>query len=316
MTKVELVRKVFAASALASVLALAACGSSGGGSLSDIDIKPGADANSEPTVTIDAPLLTEESEAVVLIEGEGEQLAEGQNISLKSGIYKNIDGLLTDENFTGAAVPMTLDSAMQQQMPELYETLLDAKVGSWIAYTTVDGAQNPDGSMAEPVDGARAERVIIMHVQDASSPSSALSPEDVTSLKEEGKLPSVDTSGDEPKITIPADTQAPEGLAVDVLEEGSGPVATESADVEAFYTGVRWEDGETFDGNFGSGNASAFNLQGVIKGWTQGLTGLKEGSKVLLSIPSDLAYGDDASSGRPTGPLVFYVELTKVTNAE
>lgn len=316
LLKVELVRKVLAVSALASVLALAACGSGSGGSLSDIEVKPGADANSEPAVSIDAPLLAENSEAVVLIEGEGEQIVEGQNISLKSGIYKNIDGLQTQANFTGAAAPMTVDAAMQAQMPELYETLLKAKVGSWIAYTTVDGAQNPDGSMAEPEDGARAERIIVMHVQDASSPSTALSQEDVATLKSEGKLPSVDTSGDEPAISIPADTQAPEGLAVDVLEEGTGAEATETSDVEAFYTGVRWEDGEAFDGNFGSDTAAGFNLQGVIKGWTQGLSGLKEGSKVLLSIPSDLAYGDDASTGRPTGPLVFYVELTKVTNAE
>lgn len=309
-------RKVLAASVFASVLALAACGSGSGGALGDIEVKPGSDENSEPTVNINAPLLTEESAAVVLIEGEGDPITEGQNISLKSGIYKNIDGLQTDSNFTGAAVPMTVDSAMQTQMPELYDVLLNAKVGSWIAYTTVDGTQNPDGSIAEPADGAHAERVIVLHVQDASSPSSAMSQEDVTKLKDEGKLPAVDTSGDEPKITIPADTEAPAGLAVDVLEEGQGEIATESSDVEAFYTGVRWEDGETFDGNFSSDSAAGFNLQGVIKGWTQGLSGLKEGSKVLLSIPSDLAYGDDESSGRPTGPLVFYVELTKVSNAE
>ncbi|MCW4464893.1 FKBP-type peptidyl-prolyl cis-trans isomerase [Glutamicibacter sp. MNS18] len=309
-------RKVLAASALASILALAACGSGSGGALSDIEVKPGADENSEPSVQIDAPLLTEKSEAVVLIDGEGEQISEGQNITLKSGIYKNIDGLQTDANFTGAAVPMTVDAAMKEQMPELYDVLLKAKVGAWIAYTTVDGTPNPDGSTAEPVDGARAERVIVLNVQSASSPSSALGDEEVSELKDSGKLPSVDTSGDEPTISIPEDTDAPAGLAIDVLEEGDGEVATETSDVEAFYTGVRWEDGEVFDGNFDSDSAAAFNLQGVIKGWTQGLSGLKEGSKVLLSIPSDLAYGEDESSGRPTGPLVFYVELTKVSNAE
>ena len=301
------------------MLALAACGSGSSGSLGDIEVKPGADANSEPTVSIDAPLLTEDSQAVVLIDGEGEQITEGQNISLKSGIYKNIDGLKTDANFTGEPVSMSVDETMKSQMPELYETLLTAKVGAWIAYTTVDSTQNADGSIAEPEEGARAERIIVLNVQDASDPepaSTTLDDAQVKQLKDEGKLPTVETGGDEPAITIPKDTEAPAGLAIDVLEEGDGEVATESSDVEAFYTGVRWEDGETFDGNFGGDTPAAFNLQNVIGGWTQGLSGLKEGSKVLLSIPADLAYGNDASSGRPTGPLVFYVELTKVSNAE
>jgi len=47
----------------------------------------------------------------------------------------------------------------------------------------------------------------------------------------------------------------------------------------------------------------------VIAGWDQGLVGVKIGSRVQLDIPSNLAYGDDASSGNPTGTLRFVVDV-------
>jgi len=309
------VRKVLALCVTASVLALAACGSGSSASLDSIDVKPGADANSEPKVSIDAPLLTDKSEASVLVEGDGAEIKDGQTISLKSGIYKNIDGLQTDSNFTGDAVDMKVDDSMKSQMPELYDTLIGAKVGSWIAYTTVDGNQQADGTVSEPAEGARAERIIVMNIQNASDPSTTLGKDEVDSLKKDGKLPTVDTSGDTPKISIPKDTEAPAGLAVDVLEEGKGAKATETSDVQVKYTGVTWSDGKEFDGNFDSDDAASFNLANVIAGWTQGLNGLKEGSKVLLTVPADMAYGNAASSGQPSGTLVFYVELNKVSDA-
>ena len=313
--KVESVRKVLAVCFTASVLALTACGAGSSTSLDSIEVKPGADANSEPSVKIDAPLLTEKSEAQVLVEGEGNEISEGQTIKLKSGIYKNIDGMKVDENFTGEAVPMKVDDTMKQQMPELYDTLIGSKVGSWIAYTTVEGNPKSDGSVSEPEDGARAERIIVMNVESASDPSTVLEQSKVKELKDAKQLPSVDTSEKEPKISIPKDTQAPQGLAVDVLEEGKGAQATENSDVEVKYHGVTWADGKKFDGNFDSEDTAKFNLSQVISGWTKGLSGQKEGSKLLLSVPSDMAYGDNATQG-PSGPLVFYVELTKVSNAE
>lgn len=308
-------RKVLALCVTASVLALAACGSGSSTSLDSIDVKPGADANSEPQVSIDAPLLTDKSEASVLVEGDGAEIKDGQTISLKSGIYKNIDGLQTDSNFTGDAVDMKVDDSMKSQMPELYDTLIGAKVGSWIAYTTVDGNAQADGSVSEPAEGARAERIIVMNIQNASDPSTTLGKDEVDSLKKDGKLPTVDTGGDTPKISIPKDTEAPAGLAVDVLEEGKGAKATETSDAQVKYTGVTWSDGKEFDGNFDSDDAASFNLANVIAGWTQGLNGLKEGSKVLLTVPADMAYGNAASSGQPSGTLVFYVELNKVSDA-
>ncbi len=312
-TESRYVRKILAMGATASLLALSltACGGASGDSLDSISVKPGKDEKTAPEVKFNAPLLTDKSEAVTLESGDGAEIDPGSSISIKSGIYKAIDGTLTNENFTGDATSMTVDDTMKQSMPEFYNLLVDSKVGDWIAYTTVEGTPQADGSVAEPAEGAKAERIIIIHVEGATAPSKDLSKDEIKKLKDEKKLPTVDTSGDTPKISIPKDTDAPSGLVVDVLEEGKGKEATNTSKVTANYTGVRWEDGKVFDSSFERGKATEFSLDGVIKGWTEGLSGLKEGSKVLLSIPADKAYGDGAN-GQPAGPLVFYVELDKV----
>lgn len=104
-------------------------------------------------------------------------------------------------------------------------------------------------------------------------------------------------------------------LEVETLVQGSGKEASANSTVKANYFG--WtSDGKIFDSsnNNGSQEPIEFPLNGVIQGWTQGLTGVKEGSTVKLTIPSDLAYGKTGSPPviGPDEPLVFIVELTQV----
>ena len=112
----------------------------------------------------------------------------------------------------------------------------------------------------------------------------------------------------------PFDKAAVTELKVEILKEGDGPAATAESTVNANYFG--WtSDGKIFDSTNKGGTTTpiAFPLSGVIKGWTQGLTGVKQGSIVKLLIPGDMAYGNaDDGSGRPFGPLAFIVELKEV----
>ena len=66
------------------------------------------------------------------------------------------------------------------------------------------------------------------------------------------------------------------------------------------YTGWLW-DGTQFDSSWDRGEPATFALTGVIAGWTQGLVGQTVGSQVLLVIPPDLGYGDQASETIPAG---------------
>ena len=84
------------------------------------------------------------------------------------------------------------------------------------------------------------------------------------------------------------------GLKYEVIEAGTGesPKATDL--VVAHYSG--WlTDGKAFDGSYGRGEPNEFPLNGVIKGWTEGLQLMKTGGKFLFEIPGNLAYGERGS---------------------
>ncbi len=105
-------------------------------------------------------------------------------------------------------------------------------------------------------------------------------------------------------------------LKVETLDKGSGKTAAKDSTVSAEYFG--WDaNGDIFDTTKLKGKESEsreFSLSGVIEGWTKGLTGVKEGSTVRLTIPAAEAYGDeDTGGGQPTGPLKFVIKLNKVS---
>lgn len=106
----------------------------------------------------------------------------------------------------------------------------------------------------------------------------------------------------------------PSGLQYKVITEGKGksPNATDTVTVQ--YTG-RLVDGTEFDSSYNRGQAATFAVNGVIKGWTEALQLMKEGSKWQLFLPSNLAYGEAGTTGGPIGPnavLIFDVELVSV----
>jgi peptidylprolyl isomerase len=103
------------------------------------------------------------------------------------------------------------------------------------------------------------------------------------------------------------------GLAYKVLQKGKGkehPTATSRVTVH--YSG--WTtDGKMFDSSVARGQPATFPLNGVIKGWTEGVQLMTVGEKTRFWIPGDLAYGDKPSRpGAPSGMLVFDIELISV----
>ncbi|MEI6605329.1 MAG: FKBP-type peptidyl-prolyl cis-trans isomerase [Verrucomicrobiota bacterium] len=111
----------------------------------------------------------------------------------------------------------------------------------------------------------------------------------------------------------PADAaKTASGLASKVLKNGSGTKKPAAADtVTVHYSG--WTtDGKLFDSSVKRGQPTSFPLNGVIKGWTEGLQLMVEGEKRRFWIPAALAYGENPGGGRPGGTLVFDVELINI----
>jgi FKBP-type peptidyl-prolyl cis-trans isomerase FklB len=105
----------------------------------------------------------------------------------------------------------------------------------------------------------------------------------------------------------------PSGLQYKVLTEGSGKTPKAEDTVTVNYKGTLI-DGTEFDSSYKRGQPATFKVSGVIKGWTEALQLMKEGSKWLLFIPPELAYGERGQGSRipPNSTLIFEIELIAV----
>ena len=105
-------------------------------------------------------------------------------------------------------------------------------------------------------------------------------------------------------------------LQIETITEGDGAVAESGTRVSVHYEG-RLEDGEVFDASRPRGQPFAFTIGAgqVIRGWEQGVTGMKIGETRRLTIPPDLGYGAAGAGGviPPNATLVFEIELLDVS---
>jgi len=105
----------------------------------------------------------------------------------------------------------------------------------------------------------------------------------------------------------------PSGLQYKVIKAGTGKVPKLTDTVTAHYRGTLI-NGMEFDSSYKRGQPANFKVSGVIRGWTEALQLMQEGSKWQLFIPSNLAYGEQGA-GRDIGPnatLIFEVELISI----
>ena len=107
----------------------------------------------------------------------------------------------------------------------------------------------------------------------------------------------------------------PSGLEIWDEVEGKGEAVKPGARVKVHYTGWLTDDKATiFDSSVKRGEPIEFPLTGVIKGWQEGIPGMKPGGVRVLRIPPELAYGKRGAGGviPPDATLVFEVELLKI----
>ena len=121
--------------------------------------------------------------------------------------------------------------------------------------------------------------------------------------------------GKEPKVKV-ASPWAIDKTRAKVLEPSKGPVVGEGQSVEVNYYGVNGRTGKKFDESFSTGQPVAFSLAQVVPGFSKGLAGQRQGSRVLIAMPGEDGYdpmGGNPQAGIEAGDtLIFVVDLVDV----
>ena len=109
------------------------------------------------------------------------------------------------------------------------------------------------------------------------------------------------------------DGPEPTDLVIRDIEIGTGAEAQPGSTVDVHYLGVDFESGEEFDSSWSRNQSIDFPLGGLIKGWQQGIPGMKVGGRRELICPPNLAYGPAGGGHRLSGrTLIFVIDLLGV----
>jgi peptidylprolyl isomerase len=159
--------------------------------------------------------------------------------------------------------------------------------------------------------GNESDTSSVPHVKGETTPK----PTSTTPTTASAKTPTSGPLSTKPKVTVPTGA-APTTLVTKEIIKGTGPEAKAGQSVTVNYVGVLYKGGKEFDASWKRSEPFTFTLgkNQVIKGWDQGVAGMKVGGRRMLIIPSELAYGKTGSPPTipPNAPLVFVVDLLGV----
>jgi hypothetical protein len=257
-----------------------------------------------PGVEFTKPLEVTEPTVKVVKDGDGDRVKANQIASISIVALSGTDGSTLEDTFPGEPEELELTDDLKTESPVIYNAFVGAKIGSHLALA-VPGAAAAEGAEAQPT------QLLLVKVLSAKDAPKVLDKPEGETVTPPAGLPTVkDNDKGIPEISVEG-VAAPTALVSQDLIKGTGPEVKETDTLTVNYVGVALEGGKVFDSSFDRGEKATFPLTGVIKGWTQGLTGKTVGSRVLLVIPKDLAYGDEGQ-GDAKGDLVFVVDILGV----
>lgn len=159
-------------------------------------------------------------------------------------------------------------------------------------------------SGAEPLMKPEEMRATLVELRRKIAAEQRTRAAEAQAKKDEEARRFLEENAKKPGISVTAS-----GLQYQVLEKGAGRTPSATDQVTVHYRGTL-VGGREFDSSYSRGEPATFRLDGVVKGWTEGLQLIGEGGKIRLFIPPDLAYGDRGPLAHQT--LIFDVELISV----
>ncbi|MET7306938.1 FKBP-type peptidyl-prolyl cis-trans isomerase [Streptomyces sp. NPDC005134] len=295
------------------LLLTAACGGDGKGSDSASKngfpaITAGAKFGEKPTLSKGQGDPPKELKTQVISEGDGAKLKNGDAIQVNY-LGQAWDSTKPFDNSFDRKQPFDLTLGAGMVIKGWDQGLLGQKVGS-----RVELVIPPDlGYGAQGQDGIKPNATLVFVVDILKATQIPTSAKGTAVAQDNVDLPKVgtNTDGKAPSVKIPEKTDPPKKLVSNYILESNGDVIKETDSVVVNYVGLLWKDGKPFDSTYAQGKTQTFPLaQVTLKGLKNGLIGKKIGSRVLLVIPPDQAFGDKAQQSIPAkSTLVFAVDL-------
>ncbi|WP_028660890.1 FKBP-type peptidyl-prolyl cis-trans isomerase [Nocardioides insulae] len=310
-------RHALAATAASALLipALAACGEPevglGEDTATGFDaVEIAGDQGKAPEVTWNAVMEVDEPEQETLVEGDGPEITG----DTKASVYVYIgNGTTKSKAYSDwdNGQPMEM-SPGDDSVSEAFSSLLDgAAVGSRVASVTDASEVFGEAGNAQLGVGNADTVLIVMDVMEEVVPPE---PVDVPA----SAMPKIVEKGGEPTGFDFSGMAAPDpegDLQRTVVKQGKGPAATLDSTVKVNYLGQVYQGEKPFDESYSKGQPTEFALNSVVQGWTYGLEGMKQGSRVILGIPPRYGYGESGNSQagiKGTDTLYFVVDIVEV----
>jgi peptidylprolyl isomerase len=279
------------------------------GTVHDIDVTLNGAA--PPTVTIPDGFTVASTQSRVLAPASGPQVKEGETIIAEYVAYDATTDRLFDTTFGATGTPHVFTLTTEKLLKGMVTGIVGVNQGATIALAIPpEDAFGTAGVQTAGIGGS--DTIFFVIKVDHILPEKA----EGTQQNLPATVPALqfDANGLPSRFTATGKEPAElKHLGVYDLIKGKGPVVKSGQTIFVEYVGQIYPDGKVFDSSW---SRAAFGTkigeQTVIKGWDQGLVGQRVGSRVILTIPSDLGYGSNGSSdGTIKGgdSLIFAVDI-------
>ncbi|MGV9321698.1 FKBP-type peptidyl-prolyl cis-trans isomerase [Streptomyces sp. NPDC003660] len=275
-------------------------------------ITAGTKFGEKPTVAKGSGDPSKDLAVKTVIAGNGRTVAE--NDFIKANYLGQIwsSGKVFDNSYDRN--PLVLQLAQGSIIDGWRYALTGKKIGSRVEIAVPPTwGYGPSGNEQAGIKGTDT-LVFVIDLLDSYNAKSSAKGKEIPQT--DAALPKVatNTDGDLPKVTLPK-SDPPKKLVSNYVLEGDGDEVTKKQAILCQFQGLEWQGGRTFQKTYGSGRLSQFSveqMEQVVKGLAQGVTGKKVGSRVLIVVPPDLGYGDNPPSGsgiKKGATLVFTVDI-------
>ncbi len=304
-----------------SLLGLAACGSAssdteeGGKSLSSVTIE--GKQGEEPKVTFDGRLDGSQEETEVLVEGDGETVADGDTVSANWWIGNGFTEKEAQSTYTKDGATQSVELS-DEVLPILREAMIGNQVGDRVVLLT--SAAKAYGESGNPTIGIgnKDSVLAIVDIMDRSETVPVLDGPQGEEKKPAGWAPTlIEKDGVITGLDF-TDAHEPTGkLIATTLVKGDGAKVKAGQTLTVDYLGQVYDAEKPFDESY-SGEPAEFpiGVGQVIKGWDERLVGRTVGSRVILEIPPADGYGktgNEQAGIKGTDTLFFVVDILKAS---